>query len=155
MTDLSGVRRAVEFGVGTGVYTRGMLDRLPPDAGLLAFEVDRWLAAAVAAKLRDPRLRVIQDSAENVGGYLGDEKADVIVSSIPFTTLSPPVRDAVLDAARRALAPGGAMLVLQYSPAALPHLRRRFSRVRRRFSPLNLPPAFLYACDDPRDGESP
>ncbi len=152
MADLSGARRVLEFGAGTGVYTQGILGRIPPDARLLAFEVDPGLASSVEEKLRDPRLRVICDSAENAEAYMEGGKADVIVSSLPFTTLPPGVRDGVLDLACRVLAPGGVVLVLQYSPAVLPHLRRRFSRVRRRVSPLNLPPAFLYACEDPRDG---
>ena len=41
------------------------------------------------------------------------------------------------------------MLVLQYSPRVLPYLRRRFPEIRRRISPFNVPPAFLYACEDP------
>ncbi len=149
MGDLPAARIVVEFGVGTGVYTREILDRLGPDASFLAFEIDSRLAAAVSRKLRDPRLRVINDSAENVGAYLDGEKADVIVSSLPFTTFPAPLRESILDLTRQILSPGGVMLVLQYSPKVLPHLRRRFSRIRRRISPLNVPPAFLYACEDP------
>ena len=151
MEDLPAARTVVEFGVGTGVYTREILDRLGPDAIFLAFEIDPKLALAVSHRLRDPRLRIINDSAENAEAYLEGEKADVIVSSLPFTTFPAPLREGILDLSRRILAPGGVMLVLQYSPKVLPHLRRRFSRIRRRISPLNLPPAFLYACEDPEE----
>lgn len=151
MEDLPAARTVVEFGVGTGVYTREILDRLGPDAIFLAFEIDPKLALAVSHKLRDPRLRIINDSAENAEAYLEGEKADVVVSSLPFTTFPAPLREGILDLSRRILAPGGVMLVLQYSPKVLPHLRRRFSRIRRRISPFNLPPAFLYACEDPEE----
>ncbi|MGI9049125.1 MAG: class I SAM-dependent methyltransferase, partial [Rubrobacteraceae bacterium] len=107
------------------------------------------LASAVSRKLRDPRLRVINDSAENAERYLEGEKADVIVSSLPFTTFPAPLRESIMDLSRRVLSPEGVMLVLQYSPRVLPYLRRRFPRIRRRISPLNVPPAFLYACEDP------
>jgi len=37
--------------------------------------------------------------------------------------------------------------VLQYSKTVLPELERRFPKIRHRFSPLNVPPAFLFACE--------
>ncbi|MBA2715419.1 MAG: hypothetical protein H0U55_17940, partial [Rubrobacteraceae bacterium] len=40
----------------------------------------------------------------------------------------------------------GQMLVLQYSTTVLPDLERSFAKIRRRFSPLNIQPAFLFAC---------
>lgn len=146
MGDLARARTVVEFGVGTGVYTEEVLKRLHPEATFLAFEIDPDLASAVAARLKDPRLHVINDSAENVEDYLEGAKADYIVSSVPFTSLPADVRRSLLDAARRALAPDGQMLVLQYSTAVLPYLHSTFPEIRRRFSPLNLPPAFLFAC---------
>ncbi|WP_243638203.1 class I SAM-dependent methyltransferase [Rubrobacter taiwanensis] len=146
--DLSGARTVVEFGAGTGVCTREILKRLGPDARLLAFELDRSLARLVSEELgSDPRLRVINDSAENVTLYLEDEPADVIVSALPFTTLPAELRRSVLGAAHRALAPGGIFLVLQYSPLIRAELEALFGGVRFRFSPLNVPPAFLFACE--------
>jgi phospholipid N-methyltransferase len=146
MGDIPGARTVVEFGVGTGVYTEEILKRLHPEGTFLAFEIEPDLASAVAARLRDPRLRVINDSAEHVDDYLEGEKADYIVSSVPFTSLPADVRRSLLEAARGALAPDGQMLVLQYSTTVLTDLERTFTRIRRRFSPLNVPPAFLFAC---------
>jgi phospholipid N-methyltransferase len=146
MGDLARARTVVEFGVGTGVYTEEALKRLHPEATFLAFEIDPELVAAVGDRLKDPRLRAINDSAENVEDYLEGAKADYIVSSVPFTSLPADVRRSLLDAARRALAPDGQMLVLQYSTAVLPYLESIFPTIRRRFSPLNVPPAFLFAC---------
>lgn len=153
MHDLTSAHTIVEFGVGTGVYTQEILARLAPDATFLAFEIDPKLAAAVAQKLRDPRLSVVNDSAENAEAYLEGEKADVVVSSLPFTTFPAPLREGIMDISRKILSPDGAMLVLQYSPRVLPHLQSRFARIRRRISPLNAPPAFLYACEGPASVE--
>jgi phospholipid N-methyltransferase len=146
MGDLPAARTVVEFGVGTGVYTEEILKRLHPEGTFLAFEIEPDLASAVAARLKDPRLHVINDSAEHVDHYLEGAKADYIVSSVPFTSLPSDVRQNLLEAARGALAPDGQMLVLQYSTTVLPDLERTFTRIRRRFSPLNIPPAFLFAC---------
>ena len=149
MGDLGRAGVAVEFGAGTGVYTEGILRRLPPEARLISYEVDGALAAAVARRLPDGRLEVVNASAERVGVHLEalGRGADVVVSSLPFSTLPEPVRHDLLDAARDALAPGGVFLVLQYSKTVLPELERRFPKIRHRFSPLNVPPAFLFACE--------
>jgi len=149
MGDLGSAAVVAEFGAGIGVYTEGILRRLPPGARLLAYEVDGSLAAAVARRLPDRRLEVVNASAERVGEHLEalGRKADVVVSSLPFSTLPESLRHNLLDAAREALAPGGHFLVLQYSRTVLPELERRFPKIRHRFSPLNVPPAFLFACE--------
>lgn len=149
MGDIPKARVVVEFGVGTGVYTEQILERLGPEAKFLAFEIDPKLASAVSRKLPDPRLRVIHASAERAEEYLQGEPADVVVSSLPFTTFPAPLRENIMSVSCRILSPHGMMLVLQYSPRVLPLLQKRFSQIRRRISPLNVPPAFLYACQDP------
>ena len=151
MGDLGGAGVVVEFGAGTGVYTAGILRRLSPGARFLSYEVDGSLAAAVARRLPDRRLEVVNASAERVGGHLEalGRRADVVVSSLPFSTLPAPVQRDLLDTAREALVPGGHFLVLQYSRTVLPELERRFPKIRQRFSPLNVPPAFLFACEAP------
>ena len=62
MLDLARVPDAqliVEFGAGSGVYTRELLRRMGPDARLLAFEVDPALVAQVQAEIDDPRLQLV------------------------------------------------------------------------------------------------
>ncbi|MBA3421519.1 MAG: methyltransferase domain-containing protein [Thermoleophilaceae bacterium] len=152
--DLAPVEQArwvVELGAGTGVYTRAILERMGSDARVLAFEVDPDLSSALASELRDPRLSVVNDSAVDVARHLDGETVDVIVSAVPFTSLQIPERKQILRAARDVLGRDGIMLVLQYSPLIERELRQTFTNVRRRLSPLNVPPAFLYACQgDPR-----
>lgn len=152
MLDLSRVedaRTVVEFGAGSGVYTRELLRRMHPEARLLAFEVDRRLSAKLCAELDDPRLQLVNASAEEADGYLAGAPVDVLVSALPFTSLPGAVRRRVLDLSPAVLAPRGVMLVLQYSPLIQGELQRRFASVQRRISPLNLPPAFLFRCSAP------
>ncbi len=149
MSDLSRARTVLEFGVGTGVYTAGILQRLSQNARLIAFEVDHELADLVFSRTPDPRLRVVKDSAERAGEYLGGGPADAVVSSLPFTTLPPPVGRNILDLVPEILAPDGVFLVLQYSRGIQADLEARFASVERIISPLNVPPAFLYRCMAP------
>lgn len=146
MADLSRARRVVELGAGTGVYTGEILARLPPEAELVALEIDRSLVALLAQRHNDPRLRIQCDSAENVARHLDGAHADVIVSGLPFTSLGADLRRRILDQSRHVLAADGVMLVLQYSPLVRGELARRFPSVRLRISMLNVPPAFLFAC---------
>ncbi|MBA2429229.1 MAG: methyltransferase domain-containing protein [Thermoleophilaceae bacterium] len=152
MASFDDVRCVAELGAGTGVYTREIVPRLPADARLLAVELDPGLASALRDELDDPRVSVLAGSAERLCEHLDGARADVIVSGLPFTSLPGGVRQTILDEARRALAPGGTFLVLQYSPLVGADLRRRFSSVTRRLSPLNVPPAVLFACRDGADG---
>jgi phospholipid N-methyltransferase len=152
---LDEARLVVELGAGTGSHTGHVLDRLHPDARFLSFEIDPRLAAVVARRLDDPRLTVLAESAENLTAHLGGARPDVIVSALPFTSLPHGLGRTILETAAQALAPGGTLLVLQYSPFISGELNRLFGQVRRRVSPLNVPPAFLYACSEPRSRDEP
>ena len=146
LAPLADARVVVELGAGTGPYTGEILRRIGPQARLLAFEIDPELARGLAERFPDPRLRVIADSAANLEAHLDGARPEVIVSALPFTSLPATVRREVLDVARRVLAPGGVMLVLQYSLFAQRDLERTFGPVERRLSPLNVPPAVLFVC---------
>ena len=153
MLDMAPVEQAklvVELGAGTGSHTGPVLARLAPDARLIAFEIDASLADVLRRKLSDPRLTVVTGSAEHVADHLGGEQVDVVVSALPFTSLPHGLGRTILERTARALAPGGTLLVLQYSPFLTGELERVFSDVRRRVCLLNVPPAVLFACRDPR-----
>jgi phospholipid N-methyltransferase len=146
MADVPTARLVVELGAGTGVQTGEILARLRPDARVVAVEIDQRLANVLENRYDDPRLQVVRDSAENLDAHLHGERADVLVSALPYTSLEPGLRRRILDGLPRALAPQGVALVIQYSPVMESELRRRFPRVRRRISLWNVPPAFLFAC---------
>jgi phospholipid N-methyltransferase len=158
MADFARARCVVELGAGTGVYTEEILPRLRPDARFLAFEVDPELVATLDGRFEDPRVQVINDSAENVGNYLDGAKGakvDIIVSGLPFTSLPEPVKRNIFEQIKQVLAPEGVMVAIQYSTMVQRDLRRLFASVRRRISPLNVPPAFLFACSGALPQESP
>ncbi len=146
MANLKQARVVVELGAGTGVYTEEVLKRLRPDARFLAFEIDPELVSTLSGRFNDPRLRIIQGSAEHVEEYLEGEKVNVIVSGIPFTSLPIQVRKNIFKEITQILAPDGVMVAIQYSTMVQRDLERYFASVRRRLSPLNVPPAFLFAC---------
>jgi len=155
MADLGRARLVVELGAGTGSHTGHVLDRLAPDARLVAFEIDAAMADTLRAKIADPRLTVVTGSAEDVIEVLGGQRPEVVVSALPFTSLPAGIGHTILERTARVLAPGGTLLVLQYSPLLARELSRLFASVTRRVCLPNVPPAFLYACRDPRAPGAP
>lgn len=155
MADFARARCVVELGAGTGVYTEEIVARLHPDARFLAFEVDPDLVSTLDGRFEDPRVRIINDSAENVGNYLDGARVDVIVSGLPFTSLPEPVKRNIFEQIKRVLAPEGVMVAIQYSTMVQRDLSRIFASVRRRMSPLNVPPAFLFRCSAALPQEAP
>jgi phospholipid N-methyltransferase len=151
MADVPGAGLVVELGAGTGSQTAEILARMGTDARLVALEIDPKLAELLTARFDDPRLQVVRDSAENLHAHLGGKKADVVVCALPFTSLERGLRRRILEELPRVLAPRGVAVVIQYSPLIESELRRLFQSVRRRISPRNVPPAFLFACsqEDP------
>jgi phospholipid N-methyltransferase len=139
----------VELGSGTGSYTGAILDRLSPHARLIAFEIEPAMADGLRRKVPDPRLQVITGSAEDLLTVLAGDRPEVVVSALPFTSLPAGLGRTILERAAQSLAPGGTLLVLQYSPFIASTLAQLFRSVRRRICFINLPPAFLYACTDP------
>jgi phospholipid N-methyltransferase len=146
MTNLPEARLVALLGAGTGAYLGEILKRLRPDARFLAFEIDPDLTGTLSERFEDQRLEIINDSAENIEDYLDGANVDVIVSAIPFTSLPKTARQNMLAEVSQVLAPDGVMVAIQYSPLVEKDLKRVFASVRRRISPLNVPPAFLFRC---------
>lgn len=139
----------VEYGPGVGTFTAEILRRMRPDAELIAIEMNSEFVAFLKKELPDARLHVVEGSAADVQRILrthGHDRADYIVSGIPFSTMPDAVRQSVLHASRAALTPDGAFLVYQFSSRVLPDLERVFGSVEQRFEPLNILPAKLFFC---------
>lgn len=137
-----------ELGAGTGAITTPLLTHLRPNARLLAVEIYAPFADYLREHFPDPRVDVIQESAESLPSSLaarGIAGVDYIVSCLPFSTMEPAIREPIIAAAQRALLPGGAFIAYQYSPFHLePLLRKYFVEMTRKLVLRNIPPAFIY-----------
>lgn len=129
--DWANCRLFVEYGPGTGAFTRHVLDRAHPDARIIAIDPNPRFIEHLRRTQFDPRLTVVQGSAADIEDILathGGQKADYILSGLPFSTLPDGLADAIVSATERALTPGGAFLVYQYSLFILPALRNVFAK---------------------------
>lgn len=147
--DFQHARIIVELGPGTGVFTDKILELMHPDALLLVFELNDNFMAQLQARYTDSRVHLIHDSAEKIQVYLdkyGLTHADVVVSSLPLANFPKELRDSILNAADHALVENGHYVQFQYSLQSKKQIQKVFRKTEIRFTPLNFPPAFVYAC---------
>lgn len=145
--DWRGVQCVVEYGPGTGVFTRALLARVGPDARVVAIDTNPVFTDYLRRAIHDARLIVADGSAADVEKILasnGLDHADYVISGLPFSTLPHRVASAIMDATARAIRPGGAFLVYQYSLFVLPMLRLRFRTVDVARAWRCVPPARLF-----------
>ena len=141
-------RKAVaELGAGTGPVTAALLEQLPPDGRLWAFEIRADFACKLRQRFDDPRLTVVEGSATEaprVAREAGLPGFDAVVSAIPFAVLGRELTHEILASSAEAMAPGAPFVAIQYRPDYLPpFLRHHFKSLEREFHLWNLPPAFI------------
>jgi phospholipid N-methyltransferase len=147
--DFARARVIVEYGPGVGGITTEVLRRMRSDGALIAIEMNPDFVSYLRNSISDRRLHVVEGSAVAVDDILrrcGLQRADYIISGIPFSTIPAPMRERILRKTRDALEPRGAFLVYQFSTRVLQDLKRVFGYVGRRFEPLNVLPAHLFIC---------
>ncbi len=86
----------VEFGMGHGNITQEILNRMSSTSKLYAFEVNPDFCAHVGQKIKDERLTIINDGAENLKEHI-NEKLDGAISSIPFSFFSKEKGSAIIQ----------------------------------------------------------
>ncbi|SIN75596.1 class I SAM-dependent methyltransferase [Algoriphagus halophilus] len=146
-SDLSDAKLIVEMGGGDGSITQGIVDRLAPDAELLVFEISTSFCDAMKKQFPQENVKIINDSAENIHLYLDGKKVDYIFSSLPFSFISPEIRDEILRQSRSALSSSGYFIQICYSYLLKGLFKKHFSSVKSSFTLKNLPPAFVMICN--------
>jgi len=152
---------AVELGAGTGAMTRELLNELPPNAKLLAFEINPRFFDYLKQHFHDPRLVLINESVENIERELrqrGYEHVDVVVSSLGLGFMSEPKRRRIFEGLMTFVRPHTVLTQyqyihgLQFSNGKLrrlslkPLLNNYFKSVESRIIWRNFPPAYVYTC---------
>jgi phospholipid N-methyltransferase len=139
----------VEYGPGTGTFTTRILERMRPDAKLIAVEINPEFCKFLSQSVTDPRFHLVKESAAEIDSILeclGFSEADYVISGIPFTTLPHDLRDSIVRKTYSVLRPEGKFLVYQVSSAVVPYLERVFGNVSRSVQFLNIVPAQVFSC---------
>ena len=141
----------IEYGPGTGVFTRYLLDNLTPDSTLILVERNPDFVAILESCFHDSRLIIHQTSAENIEQLLqlnGFTGADYIISGIPFSFLPDSLRKTIINKSYKCLNPGGKFLAyqtfFQLDKFLKDYLDKCFSTVQTEFCLRNVPPMRLF-----------
>ncbi len=147
--DFKAARRIVELGPGLGTFTRAILKKLGPKARLFCFEVNDRFCDYLRKNAIDKRLTIINASAENLNKNirkLNVKNVDYVISGLPFLNFPISKKKRILGEISSSLNDDGIFILFQYTNGLGELLESYFSSVKRKFVPLNVPPAFVYAC---------
>ena len=137
----------VEYGAGTGVFTREVAARKRPDTTYIVIEQnDRFYEILRKQFHGMAGVVLIHGDAGNVCGFLreqGFRHADYIISGLPFTSLPRQVSHRILSQTQKAIGTEGVFTTFQYTLLRKTFLEHYFNiqkivRVWR-----NLPPAYV------------
>jgi ubiquinone/menaquinone biosynthesis C-methylase UbiE len=119
LADVAGARRVVDLCCGTGATTAVLLEHVGPDAEIVAIDGSPAMLEIAQRTIDDNRVRWVLADASALADHASDLDAIVCNSAIWQTDIP-----AVLDAAARALRPGGRlafnvgrhMIMLPFTP---------------------------------------
>ncbi|MDD4467287.1 MAG: hypothetical protein PHQ08_02475 [Candidatus Pacebacteria bacterium] len=117
------------------------------DSKLIVIEKNKNLSFFLKNKFKDKRLRIFNDSAENIKDILKKEKIrgiDYIISGIPLSFLSSLQRDNLLKDTYNILKKGGKFLVYQFSRKSKSLIAKHFDQIFSYLQIFNIPPLFVF-----------
>jgi len=155
--DWTTVRTVVELGAGTGAMSESILRAVTPDCTLLLIEQNDHLHELL--RNRFPDARIVHGSVEDARRHCDDagiDRADAIISSLPWASFDQGLQSRCMDAVRAVLDPEhGRLATYAQLPglimpggrrlkALLPTIFRQVERSRVVWR--NTPPSFVYQC---------
>lgn len=158
---LNEARTVVELGAGTGAITGALLESLPPQATLLAFEINPEFISYLRKSFPDPRLVLVNARAENLGPELrrrGYDRVDAVVSSLSLRFMPDHIQRVLQDVLAPFMDEKSVYTQYQYvhgvrlengriyRHSSLPFLREYFDSIQCRTIWRNLPPAQVFTC---------
>ena len=144
--EVSRAKLVVELGPGTGGTTRALLCAMRPEARLLAIEINPRFATLLGQS-GDPRLTVHQGSATEITQALRHHELgtpDVILSGIPFSTMTRHVGRQILRSVHDSLASGGIFIAYQVRDRVKNLGHEVFGHAHVQTEILNVPPMRIY-----------
>ncbi|MEO6299283.1 MAG: methyltransferase type 12 [Paracoccaceae bacterium] len=105
--------RVVEFGPGTGVLTKGILDAGIKPRNLTLFEMSADFTAHL--RHRFPGVTVHNDGAQTAAAHLAIG-VDAVISGLPLLSMPLEIRESIVRAAFDILSPTGIYVQFTYGP---------------------------------------
>lgn len=149
LVDVASINKAktvVELGPGSGGTTQAILDALPDDATFLAIELNPDFVSLLKSNT-DSRLIVHHGNAEQIEQAIAlydIARPDVVVSGIPFSTMSSNLALRILHSIWSCLVPGGHFVAYQFRGRVADLGREFLGTPEIKVELLNVPPVRVY-----------
>lgn len=141
----------VEYGPGTGVITKAVLESLNSYARIICLESNQGFCEFLNKNINDPRLEVINDTAERLDYHmkrLNISNIDYILSGIPFSLIKKENKKAIITKTEEALRKHGRFIVYQqYNLHLSKYLEGMFGHVKKKLEVRNIPPTAIFVCE--------
>ena len=136
----------VEYGPGTGVFTKYLLENMTPNSKLIVIETNQDFVKKLN-EINDKRLVVVNDNAKNIKNAMekcNEKKADYIISGIPLLFFDSKLIKSIIEDTEQSLDKNGKFLVYQTSPILNKHLKNYFHVEKCKLKLFNIPPLFIF-----------
>jgi len=139
----------IEYGPGTGVITKALLNNISSASKIIAIEKNRQMCSE-AMKIRDKRLKILKGNVKNlikeVKKITNGKKADYVISGIPFSMIEKKQRIEIVHQTKNILSKNGKFILYQFLPLMKKYLDKEFEDVSLSFKLANIPPLFIIAA---------
>ena len=149
---IGSAKTIVELGPGSGGTTRAILQAMAQRAKLLSIEINPHLHTLVS-RIEDGRLIAHRGDANGLKETLSMYRLnapDVLISGIPFSTMSRYSGSRILEAISSVLAPGGRFVAYQVSKRVASLGRPIFGPGQMEIELFNIPPLRVYRWEKNR-----
>lgn len=148
--DFENAKVILEFGVGDGVITEEILEKVNSDCRVIAIEINENLFDYSQEKFKtQSNLSLHLASALEFDEVLkkeGIDKVDYVISSLPLSLFKQEEIDNLFDKIPNYLSDKGAFVQYQYSIGKYGYLKKVFDKVSVDFTIRNAPPALIFTC---------
>lgn len=145
--DFNNARLIVEYGAGTGSFSEEIIKRKKSETVLILIEQNIEFCKILNEKFHNsPNVKIVHGSAENVVSIIkksGFEKADYIISGLPFTSLPEKISENIFTATQKVIGKKGKFITFQYSMIKCNFFSRYFRISAVEYVKKNIPPAYV------------
>jgi len=151
--DFANAKCIAEYGAGTGVFTRQLVQKRNPNTVLLIFEMNESFCHALKQQFANqPNLHIINDSAAKIGEYLAkfnQPHADYVISGLPFASIPQEISINILKQTQKYIKKEGKFITFQYTLLKKDFIGQFFDSIKITREFRNVPPAYVLCCANP------
>ncbi|MCY8913245.1 methyltransferase [Bacillus atrophaeus] len=148
--DFKKAKYIIEYGPGTGVFTKKLLEKRNPETIILLVEQNKEFYSLLKEKFKDERnLFIVYGSAENIIEHVreyGIPYIDYVISGLPFASLPKSVSTKILLESSKILKKDGEFITFQYTMYKKTFIKQFFTKIDVKRELRNVPPAYVFSC---------